>query len=290
MGTKILIILACVPLYVINSFCDKVVSAKSGNSYNYLYNCVKFFICSICMVPLLFLESPSIIVPGSLICGISCGFMYAVSKTVMLKGYETTSIAFMTLCHSSGMIVPCVLGHFLWSEKLRWLSIIGIFITIFAITLLKDNRSVSQKFKIKGILFGLIIFLTSGGVMICQKVMGIYFEKQGVTAYTLCSFVVPALILSLFLKPKTIKSISQKNKNTIGACAIGSAISLSVISFVMTGLASSVPSIILFPLFNGLGIITVCIGSVFAFKEKLNIKNVVGLILGVLGLYIINLQ
>ena len=290
MGGKMLIILACVPLYVINSFCDKVVSTKNGNSFNYIYNCLKFCICSLCMIPLLFMKVSSLFAAGSIVCGVSCGLMYAVSKTVMLKGYEATSVAFMTLCHSAGMIVPCIIGHFLWSEKLSVLSIMGILVTIFAITLLKDNRAATTKFKAKGIIFGLIIFLTSGGVMISQKVMGVYFETEGVSAYTLYSFIVPALILSLLSKPKTIKNINLKDKKTIGFCALGSAISLSVIGFVMTGLASSVPSVILFPLFNGLGIIAVCIGSVFAFKEKLSKQNVVGLILGVLGLYIINLQ
>ena len=289
MGTKTLIILACVPLYVINSFCDKVVSTKSGNSYNYIYNCAKFFICSICMVPLLSLEASSMMALGGLVCGFFCGLMYTISKTVMLKGYETTSVAFMTLCHSSGMIIPCVLGHFLWSEKLSLLSIAGIVVTILAIALLKNNHQDSKRFKTKGIIYGLIIFLTSGGVMVSQKVMGIYFEKQGVAAYTLYSFLVPALILSLLSKPKSI-NINRKDKKVIALCALGSAISLSVIGFVMTGLAASVPSVILFPLFNGLGIITVCIGSVFVFKEKLNAKNMVGLILGVFGLYVINLQ
>lgn len=289
MGGKILIILACVPLYVINSFCDKVLSTKNGNSFNYIYNCLKFCICSLCMIPLLFVKVSSLFAAGSIVCGVSCGLMYAVSKTVMLKGYEATSVAFMTLCHSAGMIVPCIIGHFLWSEKLSVLSIMGILVTIFAITLLKDNRAATTKFKAKGIIFGLIVFLTSGGVMISQKAMGVYFETEGVSAYTLYSFIVPALILSLLSKPKTIKNINLKDKKTIGFCALGSAISLSVIGFVMTGLASSVPSVILFPLFNGLGIIAVCIGSVFAFKEKLSIKNVVGLLLGVCGLCLVNL-
>ena len=289
MGGKILIILACVPLYVINSFCDKVLSTKNGNSFNYIYNCLKFCICSLCMIPLLFVKVSSLFAAGSIVCGVSCGLMYAVSKTVMLKGYEATSVAFMTLCHSAGMSVPCIIGHFLWSEKLSVLSIMGILVTIFAITLLKDNRAATTKFKAKGIIFGLIIFLTSGGVMISQKAMGVYFETEGVSAYTLYSFIVPALILSLLSKPKTIKNINLKDKKTIGFCALGSAISLSVIGFVMTGLASSVPSVILFPLFNGLGIIAVCIGSVFAFKEKLSIKNVVGLLLGVCGLCLVNL-
>lgn len=290
MGTKILIILACVPLYVVNSFCDKTISAKSGNTYNYIYNCIKFLICSICMVPMFFIESTPRFALGSLICGAACGIMYAISKTIMLKGYETTSVAFMTLCHSSGMIIPCVTGHVLWKEKLSILSIIGILITIVSIILLKNNNQASKKFKASGIIFGIIIFLTSGGVMITQKVMGIYFKEQGVSSYTFYSFIVPALILCLLSKPKSIKTINSKDKKAIGLCALLSAVSLSVISFVMTGLASSVPSVILFPLFNGLGIITVCVGSVFAFKERLNAKNIIGLALGVVGLYIINLR
>lgn len=290
MGVKILIILACVPLYVINSFCDKSVSSKNGNTYNYVYNCIKFFICSVCMLPLFFTEASPRFAAGSLICGVACGLMYAVSKTVMLKGYETTSVAFMTLCHSSGMIIPCILGHFLWSERINFLSLLGIFITILAIVLLKDNNASSKKFESKGIIFGIIIFLTSGGVMIAQKIMGIYFKEEGVTLYNLYSFVVPALILLLVSKPKSSKNIACKDTRSIILCALGSAVSLSGISFVMTKLASSVPSVILFPLFNGLGIIAVSLGSVFAFKEKLSAKNIIGLVLGVLGLYFINVN
>lgn len=290
MTTNILIILACVPLYVVNSFCDKAVSAKNGNTYNYPYNCAKFFICSVCMLPFLFFETPLKFSLGSLLCGISCGLMYAVSKTVMLKGYEATSVAFMTLCHSAGMIIPCILGHFFWHENLSLLSVIGIFLTVFAIVLLKNTETAAKSFNAKGILFGVIIFLTSAGVMITQKIMGIYFKEQGVNQYVFYSFAVPALLLLALSKPQAIKDMNRKSKKTVALCAIGSAVSLSVISFVMTNLASSVPSVILFPLFNGLGIITVCIGSVFVFKEKLNAKNILGLILGVLGLYIINLR
>lgn len=288
MGGKILVILSCVPLYVINSFCDKLVSLKKGNDYNIIYNCIKFFICSVWVIPMFFIGAPFRFSLGNFVCGCACAIMYAVSKTVMLKGYETTSVAFMTLCHSSGMIIPCVLGHFLWSEKLTLLSASGIVITIIAILLLKDSKSTQKPVKKIGVLFGVIIFLTSAGVMITQKLMGIYFATENVGLYNFYSFFVAALILCLFIKPKATKNICKKDKKTVCFCALCSALSLSVISFVMTTLASSVPSIILFPLFNGLGIILVCIGSVFAFKEKLDAKKIAGLILGVLGLFLTN--
>lgn len=289
MGTKILWILACVPLYVVNAFCDKFVSVKNQKGYNTLYNCIKFFICSACMVPVFLLTHGGRFAFGGLVCGVLCGIFYAVSKTVMLKGYEATSVAFMTLCHSSGMIIPCIVGHFLWSEKLSLISLCGIVLTILSILLLKGRGGYRKTIGSSGIVFGLIIFLTSGGVMITQKAMGFYFREEGITLYTFYSFLVPALILLIFSGRGEKKKLSEGDGKRIGICALGSAVSLSVISFVMTSLASGVPSVILFPLFNGLGIIAVCISSVFVFKEKLNFSKAIGLILGVLGLYMINL-
>ena len=286
--TDILIILACVPLYVINSFCDKVISSKEQNRYNYFYNALKFLICSICMLPMLFLEKKPVFDVGSLLCGLFCGIMYAISKTVMLKGYEKTSVAFMTLCHSSGMILPCIIGHFFWSETLSIISAFGIALAILSIVLLKGGNEKNKKIDLKGSVFGVIIFLTSAGVMISQKLMGIYFAEQSISAYNFYSFVVPFLIICCFVRPKQLVGAEKRNKKLVAICSIGSAVSLCAISFVMTGLSGRVPSVLLFPLFNGLGIIFVCIGSIFAFKEKLTAKKLIGLALGVVGLCLVN--
>lgn len=289
MITDILIILACVPLYVINSFCDKIISSKEKNRYNYFYNAVKFLICSICMLPILIFEKKPVFAAGSLFCGIFCGIMYAISKTVMLKGYEKTSVAFMTLCHSSGMILPCIIGHFFWSERLSIISVLGIILAILSIVLLNGSNEKNKKINLKGSVFGVIIFLTSSGVMIAQKLMGIYFAEQSISAYNFYSFVVPFLLICCFVSPKQLAGGEKRNKRLVCICALGSALSLCVISFVMTALSGRVPSVLLFPLFNGMGIIFVCIGSIFAFKEKLTTKKLIGLVLGVIGLCLINL-
>ena len=289
MTKEILIILACVPLYMVNAFCDKIVSTKSQNKYNVLYNCIKFFFCSLCMLPILCLDQGSIFGTGALLCGAVCGGMYAISKTMMLKGYERTSIAFMTFCHSSGMILPCVLGHFFWSEPLSLISVVGILLAILSIVLLKGGGSEAYSFDFKGICLGVVIFLTSAGVMISQKLMGIYFADQSVGGYNFSSFIIACFILTCFIRPKQLGKGEKKERKLMTLCAIGSAISLSVISFVMTNLAKNVPSVILFPLFNGLGILGVCLGSVFLFGERLTKKKSVGLVLGLFGLFLVNL-
>ena len=282
---EILIILACVPLYVINSFCDKWASSVNENKHNFIYNCIKFLICSACMLPFIFIDKSPKFLWGAIVCGISCGIMYAISKTVILKGYEKTSIAFMTLCHSAGMILPCILGHFFWGEKLSIFAIFGIFFAITSIVLLKDSKSEKKKFDLLGFTLGIIIFLTRGGVMIVQKIMNVYFAEQSISAYNFYSFLIAFFIMCFFIRPKHKIEIGKKR---IFLCATGSALALSIISFVMTSLAGKVPSVILFPLFNGLGIIFVCVGSIFVYKEKMTLKKYIGLAIGVIGLCLVN--
>jgi len=286
MTKEILMILVCVPLYVVNAFCDKHISARTGNCGNIAYNTIKFLICSLCMLPMFLLEDAPRFGIGAIACGAACGVMYAISKTVMLKGYERTSVAFMTLCHASGMILPCVIGHFFWQEALEFFSIVGIVLTVASIVLLKAGKGEKKEFDGKGIAIGGLVFLTSGGVMVVQKLMGIYFAGESVSAFNFYSFFMACGILACFLRSGGREEVSKK---VMVLCAAGSAVSLCVISMVMTSMTGKVPSVVMFPLFNGLGIVCVCIGSVFAFREKLTVKKVIGLILGVCGLCLVNL-
>ena len=287
MEIEILIILACLPLYVINSFSDKYVSSKNGNAHNVFYNCLKFLIGSTCILPVFLLDGDAKFKLGAIGCGVFCGVMYAISRTVTLKGYERCSVAFVTLCHSAGMIVPCILGHFFWSERLTLISVLGIVLAIASIVLLKDGGGEKSKLDALGIVFGVIIFLTSGGVMVMQKLMGVCFADQSVAAYNFYAYFTAFFILGFFAHP--VKKLRGGVPKSVFICAAASAVSNALISLIMTGLADRVPSVILFPLYNGLGIILVCVGSIFAFKEKLTPKKIVGLAVGLIGLFLVNL-
>lgn len=277
-----LIILACVPLYVINSFCDKYVSAQAYSGA--LYNTLKFLIGSICFLPMLFLDGTFRFELGAFVCGAACGIMYAISKMIILTGYEKTSVAFMTLCHSAGMIIPCVIGHFFFEESLSVIALVGIILTVLSAALLKDGTGEKKSYTVLGVAIGVAIFLASGGVMICQKLMGICFSTQSVGAYNFYSFLIPCILIGAL----TLGKKREGDVKKVAPFSAASALSLCIISFVMTSLAGKVPSVIMFPLFNGIGIVLVCIGSVFAFKEKMTAKKSVGLCIGILGMCLVN--
>lgn len=282
---EIIIILLCIPLYVINSFCDKHVSAKHGRS-GFIYNVEKFLIGSIVLLPITLVDSGAKLKAGVVLCGAACGIMYAISKMLILKGYEKTSVAFMTFCHSAGMIIPCLYGNFFWDEPLSILATIGIILAVFSAVLLKGGGGEKQTYSLSGIVIGIIVFAASGGAMMCQKFMGIHFVGQSVGAYNLYSFFIAFAILGFFVKPR---KDTAKDAKSVFPFALGSSLSLCIISLVMTAISGKVPSVIMFPLFNGIGIVLVCVGSVFMFKEKMTVKKAIGIAVGLLGLCFINL-
>ena len=286
---EISIILACLPLYVANSFCDKYVSASSKEGGQYLYNTLKFLFGTLILLPVFLADSAPRFGLGAILSGALCGVLYAVSKTVILTGYARTSVAFMTLCHSAGMLVPCVVGHFLWEEPIGLLALIGMLLTIVSAVFLKGGVKEKGKRDLVGVLCGIAVFLTSGGVMIAQKLMGIYFSDESVSAYNFYSFAVACLLLlPLVLRSKAEKRTAPPRKKHI-LCALGSAVSLCGISLVMTALAGRVPSVILFPLFNGSGILLVSLLSAPLFGERLTPKRLIGLLLGIVGLCLVNI-
>ena len=280
-----LYIILCIPLYILNSFCDKSISVKNSTGIHAAYNLLKFLIGSLLLFPLFCLD-PSRTHGIVILYGILCGFLYALSKMLILSGYEQTSIAFMTLCHAAGMLLPCIVGHFLWGETLSLLSLVGILLVVASIFLLKDSKKVEHRTNRKGIFFGVAVLFTSGGVMVLQKVMGMYHPDSGVDAYNFYSFLFAFLLLGIFAGKSTAFHMVSKK---MVFSALGSAVSLCIISLVMTHLASSFPSVILFPLYNGSSILLVTLLSALRFHEHITPKKGIGMAVGLLGLYLINL-
>lgn len=282
---EIIIVLTCMPLYAVNALCDKYASNRCGTQHSYLYNGLKFAIGMLLMLPIFLLDSAPRFELGALLCGTLSGLLFAVSKTALLIGYQRTSVTFMTFCHAAGMVIPCLVGCIFWSESLSPFSIVGILLTIVSAVLLKSGERNQKSGSPAGIIIGIVVFLSSGGIMVMQKLMGIPFAGQSITAYNFYSFAVAFLLLIPNIRPKEESFTSLK---AALFPAIGSAVSLCIIGLVMTNLTDAVPSVILFPLFNGLGIILVCISSVFLFKETFTRQKLFGLLMGVIGLCLVN--
>ena len=177
------------------------------------------------------------------------------------------------------------------------MQIIGLVLLFIALYLCVDPKS-NMKISKKWIVFCVIFFLCAGASGIILKM----YNKSDSSAEMNTMMIITALtamvsfviiyVVSGLLRVKNNQSflIIEKNKNAflwsilfIGLCGLVSG-GYQRLNMYLTG---ALPSIVFFPTFNGVVIFLSCISGVVLFKEKLSVKQIVGLVLGVICIMLV---
>ena len=180
-----------------------------------------------------------------------------------------------------GIIIPMLLSLFLWKEMPVIIQWIGIIISIFAIGII----NISPK-DFKGAKFNtsLLLFFVIGG-------LGDFFNKlfqvSVGSAYTDLFLAVvfgAALVASLFM---TIKHNNITKMSILFGIMVGLPNMLT--AFYLIKALSKMNATVVFPMYSGGAIMLSMIWSMFAFGEKLRLKEIVGIIMILLALVLTNL-
>jgi len=175
-------------------------------------------------------------------------------------------------------------------EKLHMLNLLGMFITVMGIAIVILSKEEGEKIKISHSKKGLIhAFLGSLGQaigLIISKIgMGTY-NPLAATQIRIISGFIGFSILIFFLKKFNEVKIALKDKKAMQEITIGSlfgpfiGVTLSLLSLQYTtaGISSTISSIT--P-------VTIIPFSVFLFKEKVKLKEVLGAVISVIGVAIL---
>ena len=184
-----------------------------------------------------------------------------------------------------------LLGFLIFGERLKFISIIGMGITMMGIAIVilgknPEEKKVQVTYSIKGITYA---FLGSLG-----QSVGLIFSKLGMGSYNpfaatqirIIAGFISFTILFLYLKKWEDLKIALKNKKAMVGITIGSifgpfiGVSLSLLSLQYTsaGISSTITAIV--P-------VTIIPLSVLIFKEKIKLKEVLGAIVTVTGVAIL---
>lgn len=157
----------------------------------------------------------------------------------------------------------------------------------------------------------IVNLLVNGGVMIFQKVFAVYRLDGNVALYSFLTFAINAVLLSICLLVRTLinkrtpaltgtahEPIVSGNENAdthtrfekilylYGALL---ALAIFTLNLLITMLAKTVPSVVLFPVSACIAItVTTLIGAI-VFKEKLTLRKIIGIAFGIGSIVIINL-
>lgn len=287
----IIILLLRVP----QNFSSKKTSGLVTNSQSYfLYGTYSYILAGlIAFVMLLFDGMSGFSLPAV---GISAlgAVSLAVSLFCSIEALKSGVMVLAAMAGSAGLLLPCIAGIFMFNEPMKPMQFIGIALLIFSGWLLIGySKEQTGSFTPRTLLLLNGSMLSNGSVMLAQKMFSKYLPDTSVSIFSFLTFGLIGIGMFIGLVPSLL---SQSGRAKIAAVpkpvflyGTISSIILLAINQLATLAGRNVPSAIMFPINDGGATIITAITAAIFFKEKLTVRSVCGLILGIGSLIVINL-
>ena len=287
----IIILLLRVP----QNFSSKKTSGLVTNSQSYfLYGTYSYTLAGlIAFVMLLFDGMSGFSLPAV---GISAlgAVSLAVSLFCSIEALKSGVMVLAAMAGSAGLLLPCIAGIFMFNEHMKPMQFIGIALLIFSGWLLIGySKEQTGSFTPRTLLLLIGSMLSNGSVMLAQKMFSKYLPDTSVSIFSFLTFGLIGIGMFIGLVPSLL---SQSGRAKIAAVpkpvflyGTISSIILLAINQLATLAGRNVPSAIMFPINDGGATIITAITAAIFFKEKLTVRSVCGLILGIGSLIVINL-
>ena len=287
----IIILLLRVP----QNFSSKKTSGLVTNSQSYfLYGTYSYTLAGLIAFIMLLFDGMS----GFSLPAVGISALGAISLAASLFcSIEALNIGVMVLAamaSSAGLLLPCIAGIFMFNEPMKPMQFIGIALLIFSGWLLIGySKEQTGSFTPRTLLLLIGSMLSNGSVMLAQKMFSKYLPDTNVSIFSFLTFGLIGIGMFIGLVPSLL---SQSGRAKIAAVpkpvflyGTISSIILLTINQLATIAGRNVPSAIMFPINDGGATIITAITAAIFFKEKLTVRSVCGLILGIGSLIVINL-
>lgn len=287
----IIILLLRVP----QNFSSKKTSGLVTNSQSYfLYGTYSYTLAGlIAFVMLLFDGMSGFSLPAVGISSLGAVSL-AVSLFCSIEALKSGVMVLAAMAGSAGLLLPCIAGIFMFNEPMKPMQFIGIALLIFSGWLLIGySKEQTGSFTPRTLLLLIGSMLSNGSVMLAQKMFSKYLPDTSVSIFSFLTFGLIGIGMFIGLVPSLL---SQSGRAKIAAVpkpvflyGTISSIILLAINQLATLAGRNVPSAIMFPINDGGATIITAITAAIFFKEKLTVRSVCGLILGIGSLIVINL-
>lgn len=223
------------------------------------------------------------------------GMLFAVCLTVCtyagIAAMQGSAMVLVSMFEMAGLLVPCIVGIFAFSEQLKFVHMIGIAICILSAWLLTGRQGQEKgKLSVKAWILLFACLLSNGGIMLTQKFFALSMPDGDIGVFHFWGFLFSALFSAIIFAVSGKKDCKQsKLTPKLGIYGVLLSAALLTISMLSTQVSASIPSVVLFSAVNGGGLLLCTVVSAFVYKEKLSVKMATGLVLGVAALMLINL-
>ncbi len=278
------------------SFCGKKASYLVRNPLDAVaVNTLRMILCFVIGIITSINSFAGITDKGLILSALLCGVSTACFTVSWLFAISTNAYMVVEVFVMCGIAVPLVLCRLFYSESISPVQILAIILLIVAVYCMctYDKR---EKIRISPKTFALLIFaaVSSGLSDFSQKLYVNTSSSTNISLFNLCTYLFAALVLvvAFFVfranSKKAQKSVITTIKSSFLYILI-MAVCLFLHSYFKVCSAKYLDAVFIYPLNQGLAVAFTLIMSVVIFREKINFKGIIGVILALAAAVIINL-
>lgn len=219
------------------------------------------------------------------------GIALAIGSLCGIKALQNGTLALSSMFSTAGLLVPCVLGIFVFDEPLSVMQMVCIAALLIGAWLLVDSsKKLYTDFSLKSGLYLTGSLLTNGIVMFCQKLFGELQPDGNVALFSMLTFLIPAAVLLC-----AIPFVGEKGKGenklpkSVILYSVVLAFAVFIIQQFVTILTTKLSSAVLFTFVNGGATVVAAIVGAILYKEKITLKSALGVIIGVTAMICIKI-
>lgn len=215
------------------------------------------------------------------------GVLFVTVFNTMAITAQKNGLSVASVAGKMSVVVPVIFGVLVYNESLGALKIFGILLALIAVYLTSMKGAVVAERKY--LIYPLLLFLGSGIIDTAIKyVETTYVQEGGVPIFSATIFMFAFCFGLLFLLMKSIKQkVKFEFKNIIGGIILGVPNYFSI-DFLLRALKTDgLESSTLFTINNVSVVLLTTIFGLLLFKEKLLIKNKIGILLAVVSIILV---
>ena len=227
--------------------------------------------------------------------GVIMGLLSICYQVFYICAFSKGKISLTIIINNFSMLIPLFASYFLFDEKFGTLKAIATVLVLvsFVLSAAKDNEStssdVSKKNNYMWLIFVILLFLSNGLIATNQKIYAKTSDNFQVFQLVAVAYITAAVLSFfryLFVSRNEEKSAKRKQPAVlISGCVIG--VLLGTFQCLNTYSASVIEGPVLYASYNGmLSILSALMGRIL-YKEKLSVKQCLGVIIGTIAIVLL---
>lgn len=213
---------------------------------------------------------------------------YALAYFFTMKAIQTGPLSITSLIISYSLIIPTLYGVIALSEPFTLTLMIAVILLMISLALVEGSGKNSRKtISLKWAVYAGITFLSNGVCATIQKVFQANYQGAYSNSFMLISLLLTAVLLgicALLRERDAFPKYIKKGLPWFGICGVGNGAANQITMILAVDMSASV----LYPVLSGGGVILTVAISLLIYRERLSLKQWIGLIFGIAAVIILS--